>query len=274
MNSPKLIIDNINKKFGTKSVLEDISFEIKAGEFISLLGSSGCGKTTLLRIIMGIEKPDIGSVIKDGVDITNFKPSDRGMGIVFQNYALFPNMTVYENIEFALKEKKIPYTYIDKKGKERTKFKHLNKEEIEEKVSSVIKIVGLNDHVYKKPSMLSGGQQQRVAIARTLVLNPDIILFDEPMAALDADIRMLLRKEIKNIQKELNVTMIYVTHDQEEAFAMSDKIIVMHDCRISQMGTPQEIYKNPANDFVKKFVVGHLDEKVESIEKSIKWELF
>lgn len=270
MNSPKLIINNINKKFGTKSVLEDISFEINTGEFVSLLGSSGCGKTTLLRIIMGIEKPDIGSVIKDGVNITNYKPSYRGMGIVFQNYALFPNMTVYENIEFALKEKKVPHTYIDKKGKERTKFKHFSKKEIEEKVSTVIKMVGLNDHVYKKPSMLSGGQQQRVAIARTLVLNPDIILFDEPMAALDADIRMLLRKEIKNIQKELNVTMIYVTHDQEEAFAMSDKIIVMHDCRIAQMGTPQEIYKNPANDFVKKFVVGHLDEKVESIEKSIK----
>ena len=270
MDSPKLLINNINKKFGTKSVLEDISFEINTGEFVSLLGSSGCGKTTLLRIIMGIEKPDIGSVIKDGVNITNYKPSYRGMGIVFQNYALFPNMTVYENIEFALKEKKVPHTYIDKKGKERTKFKHFSKKEIEEKVSTVIKMVGLNDHVYKKPSMLSGGQQQRVAIARTLVLNPDIILFDEPMAALDADIRMLLRKEIKNIQKELNVTMIYVTHDQEEAFAMSDKIIVMHDCGIAQMGTPQEIYKNPANDFVKKFVVGHLDEKVESIEKSIK----
>lgn len=269
MDEIKLTISNINKKFGTKSVLEDISFEVKTGEFVSLLGSSGCGKTTLLRIIMGIEKPDLGSIYKDGENITDEKPSDRGMGIVFQNYALFPNMTVYENIEFALKEKKIPHKII-KNGKEVTIYKHLSKEEIKEKVSSVVKIVGLNDHVYKKPAMLSGGQQQRVAIARTLVLNPDIILFDEPMAALDADIRMSLRKEIKNIQKKLNVTMIYVTHDQEEAFAMSDKIIVMNDCRIAQIGSPQEIYKKPANTFVKNFVVGHLDEKVRSIEKSIK----
>lgn len=274
MKKPKLIIDNINKKYGTKSVLEDISFEIQPGEFISLLGSSGCGKTTLLRIIMGIEKADIGSIIKDGVDISKLKPSERGMGIVFQNYALFPNMTVYENIEFALKEKKVSYETKDKNGKTRIKYKHYSKDEIKQKVSEVIKIVGLNDHVYKKPSMLSGGQQQRVAIARTLVLNPDIILFDEPMAALDADIRMVLRKEIKNIQKKLNVTIIYVTHDQEEAFAMSDKIIVMYDCRISQIGTPKEIYKNPANEFVKKFIVGHLDEKVSSIEKSIKWRHF
>lgn len=270
MSKNKLIIENINKKYGTKSVLEDISFEIKEGEFISLLGSSGCGKTTLLKIIVGIEKPDIGTILKDGINITDYKPSERGMGIVFQNYALFPNMTVYENIEFALKEKKIPFTFINKKGNKKIKYKHLTKEEIANKISTVVKIVGLNDHVYKKPSMLSGGQQQRVAIARTLVLNPDIILFDEPMAALDADIRMTLRKEIKTIQKEFNVTMIYVTHDQEEAFAMSDKIIVMNDCRIAQIGTPQEIYKNPTNEFVKKFVVGHLDEKLESIEKSIK----
>ena len=266
----KLKIENVCKKFGTKSVLEDVSFEVRTGEFVSLLGSSGCGKTTLLRIIMGIETPDVGHIYKDNIDITHFKPSKRGMGIVFQNYALFPNMTVYENIEFALKEMKVFTKFINKHGIEKKRLVHLKKNEIEQRVSDVIDIVGLRDHVYKKPAMLSGGQQQRVAIARTLVLNPDIILFDEPMAALDADIRMSLRNEIKSIQKKLNVTIIYVTHDQEEAFAMSDKIIVLNDCRIAQIGNPKDIFKNPANDFVRNFVVGHLKEKLESIEKSIK----
>jgi iron(III) transport system ATP-binding protein len=249
---PKLRIQNINKKYGTKSVLEDITFDVQPGEFVSILGSSGCGKTTLLRIIMGIEKPDTGSILKDGKNITDLKPSERGMGIVFQNYALFPNMNVYDNIAFALK------------------CRHLSKDEIKKKVDWAIKAVGLVDHAYKKPAMLSGGQQQRVAIARTIVLDPDIILFDEPMAALDADIRMSLRKELKDLQKNLHITMIYVTHDQEEAFSMSDKVIVMYDSLISQMGTPHEIYCHPANDFVKRFVVGHLDEKVRSIEEHIK----
>lgn len=248
----KLSISHINKKFGTKCVLEDITFDINEGEFVSMLGSSGCGKTTLLRILIGIEKQDAGCVIKDGIDISNLKPSQRGMGIVFQNYALFPNMNVYQNIAFALKNK------------------HISKEEIKNRVDNVINIVGLSDHVYKKPSMLSGGQQQRVAIARTLVLNPDIVLFDEPMAALDADIRMSLRKELKALQKELNITMIYVTHDQEEAFAMSDRILVMNDSMISQYDTPENIYNNPANEFVKKFVVNHLNEKLASIEEHIK----
>jgi iron(III) transport system ATP-binding protein len=249
---PKLRLININKKFGTKSVLEDVSFDVQAGEFVSMLGSSGCGKTTLLRIIMGIESPDTGSILKDGKDITQAKPKDRGMGIVFQNYALFPNMNVYDNIAFALK------------------CRHLPKEDIQKRVEETIQIVGLQDHVFKKPSMLSGGQQQRVAIARTIVLNPDIILFDEPMAALDADIRMSLRKELKALQKRLKITMIYVTHDQEEAFSMSDRILVMNDSVIAQLGTPHEIYANPKNEFVRRFVVQHLNEKVTSIEQHIK----
>ena len=243
---------NINKKYNGQIVLEDISFDIKEGEFVSILGSSGCGKTTLLKILIGIEKPDTGIILKDDVDITNKKPSERGMGLVFQNYALFPNMSVWKNVAYALKAK------------------GLSKEEVKTTVDNVISVVGLTDFANKKPGKLSGGQQQRVAIARTLALNPDIILFDEPMAALDADIRMSLRKEIKNIQIEFNKTMIYVTHDQEEAFSMSDRIIVMNDNHIAQFDTPNNIYKHPASEFVKKFVVDHLDEKAKAILDSTK----
>ena len=243
----KISVINLNKKYNGQIVLEDISFDIVEGEFISILGSSGCGKTTLLKILIGIETSDTGMILKDGEDITNKKPSERGMGLVFQNYALFPNMNVWNNVAYALKAHKIP------------------KDEIKKTVDDVLAVVGLTDFANKKPGKMSGGQQQRVAIARTLALNPDIILFDEPMAALDADIRMSLRKEIKEIQKKLNKTMIYVTHDQEEAFSMSDRIIVMNDNHIAQFDTPNNIYKHPANDFVKRFVVDHLDEKAEAI---------
>lgn len=243
----KISVVNINKKYNGQIVLEDISFDINEGEFISILGSSGCGKTTLLKILIGIEQSDTGEIFKDGEDITHNSPSKRGMGLVFQNYALFPNMNVWNNVAYALKAR------------------HLPKEEIKQRVDDVLAIVGLTDFAGKKPSKMSGGQQQRVAIARTLALNPDIILFDEPMAALDADIRMALRKEIKELQKKLNKTMIYVTHDQEEAFSMSDRILVMNDSHIAQYDTPNNIYKHPANDFVKKFVVNHLDEKAQAI---------
>ena len=243
----KISVINLNKKYNGQIVLEDISFDIVEGEFISILGSSGCGKTTLLKILIGIETSDTGMILKDGEDITNKKPSERGMGLVFQNYALFPNMNVWNNVAYALKAHKIP------------------KDEIKKTVDDVLAVVGLTDFANKKPGKMSGGQQQRVAIARTLALNPDIILFDEPMAALDADIRMSLRKEIKEIQKKLNKTMVYVTHDQEEAFSMSDRIIVMNDNHIAQFDTPNNIYKHPANDFVKRFVVDHLDEKAEAI---------
>ena len=243
----KISVININKKFNGQIVLEDISFDINEGEFVSILGSSGCGKTTLLKILIGIEQSDTGEIFLDGEDITHNPPSKRGMGLVFQNYALFPNMNVWNNVAYALKARRLP------------------KEEIKQRVDDVLAVVGLTDFANKKPSKMSGGQQQRVAIARTLALNPDIILFDEPMAALDADIRMALRKEIKELQKKLNKTMIYVTHDQEEAFSMSDKILVMNDSHIAQYDTPNNIYKHPANDFVKKFVVNHLDEKAQAI---------
>ena len=248
----KISVINLNKKYNGQIVLEDISFDIKEGEFISILGASGCGKTTLLKILIGIEKADTGLILKDGVDITNNLPSQRSMGLVFQNYALFPNMNVWNNVAYALKAHHVP------------------KEEIKKRVNDVLATVGLTDFANKKPGKMSGGQQQRVAIARTLAMNPDIILFDEPMAALDADIRMSLRKELKELQKKLNKTMIYVTHDQEEAFSMSDRIIVMNDNHIAQYDTPNNIYKHPANDFVKKFVVHHLDEKAKAIIDSTK----
>ena len=244
--------ESISKKFKSKMILEDISFEVMRGEFLSLLGPSGCGKTTILRILIGIEKPSSGKIIKDGIDITTTLPKERNIGIVFQNYSLFPNMDVYHNISYALQSRK------------------LGREEIDKKVRGIIETVGLEEHVYKKPKQLSGGQQQRVAIARTLVLNPDIILFDEPMSALDAEIKVVLRQQLKDIQKKMKITMIYVTHDQEEAFALSDRIMVINDMRIAQLDTPYNIYHNPANAFVKSFVVDHLDMKVKSIEDSIR----
>ena len=230
------------------------------GEFLSLLGPSGCGKTTILRMLIGIEKPSSGRIIKDGVDITDTAPKDRNIGIVFQNYSLFPNMDVYHNISYALQSKK------DENGRK------MSQDEIDRKVKGIIETVGLEEHVYKKPKQLSGGQQQRVAIARTLVLNPDIILFDEPMSALDAEIKVVLRQQLKDIQKQLKITMVYVTHDQEEAFALSDRIMVLNDLRIAQLDTPYNLYHHPADAFVKRFVVDHLDLKVKSIEESIKEE--
>ena len=248
---PIIRAENISKKFRSKSVLEDVSFEVMKGEFLSLLGPSGCGKTTILRMLIGIESPTSGRIFKNGTDITNTPPKDRNIGIVFQNYSLFPNMDVFHNISYALQNRK------------------LGKEEINRKVREIIETVGLEEHIYKKPKQLSGGQQQRVAIARTLVLNPDIILFDEPMSALDAEIKVVLRQQLKDIQKKLKITMIYVTHDQEEAFALSDRIMVINDMRIAQLDTPYNLYHKPADAFVKRFVVDHLDMKVKSIEDSI-----
>ena len=254
MSTAIICCENISKKFGTKTVLEDISFTVDRGEFLSLLGPSGCGKTTILRMLIGIEKPTSGKIIKNGVDITDVPPKDRNIGIVFQNYSLFPNMDVYHNIPYALQ------------------FRKMEKEEIEARVREIIETVGLEDHIYKKPKQLSGGQQQRVAIARTLVLNPDIILFDEPMSALDAEIKVVLRQQLKDLQEKLGITMIYVTHDQEEAFALSDRVMVINDLQIAQLDTPYNIYHNPADQFVRRFVVDHLNQKIKSIEDVISEE--
>jgi ABC-type Fe3+/spermidine/putrescine transport system ATPase subunit len=244
----KLEIRNISERFEAVDVLKNISFDVYSGEFLTILGPSGCGKTTLLRILIGLLVPDAGSVTKDGADITARSPSKRQMGIVFQNYALFPNMTVLKNVEYALKQ--------HAQLKDNSRSIALN----------IIEQVGLTEHLHKKPWQLSGGQQQRVAIARTLALNPDVVLLDEPMSALDVATRLTLRDELKHIQKKFNITMIYITHDQEEAFAMSDRIMVLNAGEIQQIGTCDEIVKSPANDFVAEFVVHNLQRKIESLK--------
>ncbi|MEL0813621.1 ATP-binding cassette domain-containing protein [Clostridioides difficile] len=213
-----------------------MSLDIEEGEFLCLLGPSGCGKTTLLRIIAGLEDVNSGTIILQDKDITNLEPSKRGFGIVFQSYALFPNMTAYNNIAFPLKERKV------------------SKEKIDNKVKEVLETVGLTNEAHKYPKALSGGQQQRIAIARALALEPKFLLLDEPMSALDAKVRHKLRMDIKRLQKELNITTIMVTHDQEEAITMADKIAILNGGDIMQIGTPEEIYQNPQNLFTAQFI--------------------
>ena len=244
-----LEVKNLTKTYGKKRVLDNLNFDVKNGEFLSILGPSGCGKTTLLKLLIGIEKVSSGSIIKNDIDITNLDVSKRGMGMVFQNYALFPNMTVLNNVMYPLN------------------IKIKNKKRAKEESIKMLKLVNMEEHMNKYPHELSGGQQQRVAIARTISLKPDIILFDEPMSALDADNRLILRKELKNIQKKLKTTMIYITHDQEEAFSLSDRVMVMNKGKIEQLDVPNVIFNKPKNDYVRKFVVNHLIEKVSSIEK-------
>lgn len=247
----KLQVSRLIKTYSDKTVLNGISFTVHNGEFLSVLGPSGCGKTTLLRILIGIEPFDSGHIQKDGEEISNLPPNARGMGIVFQNYALFPNMSVLQNVMYPLK------------------FQPKLKKNAKNIALDIIEKVGLTEHIGKKPNKLSGGQQQRVAIARTLALSPDIVLFDEPMSALDAANRVALRKEIKEIQAKFGITMIYITHDQEEAFSMSDRVIVMDEGNIVQMDTPYEVYHHPANDYVEQFVTCHLKEKISSIQESV-----
>lgn len=248
----KIDVEHLSKAFGQAGVLHDVSFSVKEGEFLSILGPSGCGKTTILRILIGLENADDGRIIKDGVDITNTPSAQRRMGIVFQNYALFENMTVLNNVTYALRNSAATKEEYDKASAVR-------------KAKEMLDLVGLSEHIDKKPRELSGGQQQRVAIARTLALNPDVILFDEPMSALDVDTRLSLRSELKELQKKFGTTMIYITHDQEEAFAMSDRIMVMDAGRIHQLDSPQNIIDNPADDYVKRFVIKNINIKINSL---------
>ena len=232
-----LELKNIKKSFTEgEAVLDDISLVISQGEFITLLGSSGCGKTTTLRIIAGLEQPDEGSVWLDGREVTGLEPNQRDVNTVFQNYALFPHMNVAENIGYGLKLKKVP------------------KAEIKKKVSRMLELVQLEGYEKRKPSELSGGQKQRVAIARALVNNPIVLLLDEPLGALDLQLRRAMQIELKHLQKKLGITFIYITHDQEEAINMSDRIAVMKGGRIEQMGTPDEIYNHPKTSYVATFV--------------------
>ena len=232
-----LELKNIKKSFTPgEDVLDDICFTVARGEFVTLLGSSGCGKTTTLRIIAGLEQTDSGSVWINGQDVTKLPPDKRDVNTVFQNYALFPHMKVADNIGYGLKLRKVP------------------RGEIKKKVAQMLELVQLEGYEKRKPSELSGGQKQRVAIARALVNNPKVLLLDEPLGALDLQLRRAMQIELKHLQKKLGITFIYITHDQEEAINMSDRIAVMKDGRIEQIGTPDEIYNHPKTSYVATFV--------------------
>lgn len=226
----------INHYYGKDQALENINLTIEEGEFFTLLGPSGCGKTTILRILGGFISPSSGNIFVSDKDITNLGPEKRNMGTVFQNYALFPNMTVEENVAYGLKIKKLP------------------KNTIKEKCDFYLELAGLTDYRKKRVDELSGGQQQRVAIARALAIEPTMLLLDEPMSNLDVALRIKMREEIREIQQKIGITTLFITHDQQEALAISDKIAVMDKGRVLQVGTPMEVYKNPANDFVANFV--------------------
>lgn len=248
-----LVIENINKSFGTNQVLFDINFQVKDGDFVSLLGPSGCGKTTILRIINGLETADTGSVIVNGQDITRVPVEKRNIGMVFQNYALFPTMSVAKNIGYGLNIRK------------------KSKEEIAEKVNWALKLVKLEGMEDRKITKLSGGQQQRIALARALVIEPSILLLDEPLSALDRKIRAEMQYELRNIQQKIGITTIFVTHDQEEALTMSDKIILMNEGVIEQEADPINLYNYPKSIFASDFLGKANILKGKLVENEGKW---
>lgn len=237
-------LQNITKKFAEYTALDNISLSIASGDLVALLGPSGCGKTTLLRIIAGLELPDSGKIILENKDTTNLPPREKNVGFVFQHYALFRRLTVFENVAFGLKV--LPM-------RERP-----SRNEIRDRVGHLLKLVQMEWAVKRYPSQLSGGQRQRVALARALAVNPRVLLLDEPFSALDAKVRQELRRWLRKLHDEIHVTSIFVTHDQEEALELADRIVVINKGRIEQQGTPQEVYDNPANAFVYNFL-GHVN---------------
>lgn len=245
---------DVAKEYDGTYVVEDFNLYVKKGEFITFLGPSGCGKTTTLRMIAGFELPTRGKILLNGLDITHLPPHKRPVNTVFQKYALFPHLDVYDNVAFGLRFKRIEETVIDKNGNEKTILRKLTKEEIDEKVTSILKLVDLEEFEWRQINTLSGGQQQRIAIARALVNEPEILLLDEPLGALDLKMRKEMQLELKAMHKKLGITFIYVTHDQEEALTMSDTIVVMKDGRIQQIGTPTMIYNEPKSAFVADFI--------------------
>jgi putative spermidine/putrescine transport system ATP-binding protein len=231
-----LELDGLNKSFASSQVVRNVDLSIERGEFVSFLGPSGCGKTTTLRMVAGFETPTSGAIRINGQDVTELRPNQRNIGMVFQSYALFPNMTVADNVGFGLKVAKRPAS------------------SIAPRVDEMLRLIKLPQLGGRYPYQLSGGQQQRVALARALAIEPQVLLLDEPLSALDAKIRVSLREEIRGVQRKLGITTIYVTHDQEEALSMSDRIVVMNEGRIEQIGTPFEIYNFPRTRFVASFV--------------------
>jgi putative spermidine/putrescine transport system ATP-binding protein len=236
MADPFLQIEHIRKSFGPTTVVQDFNLDVGRGEFVSFLGPSGCGKTTVLRMVAGFEEPSSGRIVVAGKDVTRLKPNQRNVGMVFQAYALFPNLTVAQNVGFGLKVAGMP------------------KADADRRVAEMLNLIKLPEFGDRYPYQLSGGQQQRVALARALAPKPKLLLLDEPLSALDAKVRVSLRDEIRMIQKELGITTIFVTHDQEEALSISDRIVVMYGGKAEQVGTPFEIYNRPATKFVANFV--------------------
>ena len=235
-NFPILNLKNIHKNYQGEEIIKNVNFSVNNGEFVAILGPSGCGKTTILRLIGGFEKPDSGSIFINNLEVNNISPSNRKVNTVFQSYALFPHMNVFDNIAFGLVVE----------GK--------SKDYIKNEVSQIAKKVGLEKFLLRTPDQLSGGQKQRVAIARAIIKKPHILLLDEPLSALDKKLRQKMQVELKKLQKNLGITFIFVTHDQEEALSVADKVIVMSDGKIEQIGTPRDVYETPSNLFVAQFV--------------------
>src|SRR6266581_9452562 len=244
-----IALEGVSKGFGRVAAVRDVNISIAEGEFFSLLGPSGCGKTTSLRMIAGFEQPDAGRIVLQGEDVTKVRPNRRPVNMVFQHYALFPQMSVYDNVAFGLKVKRVP------------------RQEHRERVQEMLRVVSLEGLDRRRARQLSGGQQQRVALARALVNRPAALLLDEPLGALDVKLRKQMQLELKRIQHELGTTFVYVTHDQDEALAMSDRIAVMNGGRVEQIGEPREIYEHPANSFVADFIgsLNALDFRVDEV---------